>query len=284
MLSEQRDKFFRELNDMLDMVLEIKDDGQIVYVSSSSLNLIGYSPEDLIGTSIFDFVHTDDLPFVKQQYQKVAGLKGGIRFNYRCRHKHGFYIWVNTLVNAFKEDVNQFQVYIFEGRKLSDSDKMDEEMQYLSLHDPMTGLYNRLYFEEAMTRFGSGRFDPIGIIVADIDGLKITNDTIGYDAGDRIIKKVSKLLLANFRSSDIVARIDGDEFVVIMPDCSESAWEEIVNRISRTQDSPQQTEDGVPIKITVGYALRTHIKKPLTEVLREADAMMYKRKAEKRIN
>lgn len=282
LLSEKRDKLFEELNAMLDMVIEVNDDGIIKFISTSSLNLIGYTPKEVMETSIFDLVHKEDLPFVKRQFDKAVFGDMPIRFNYRCRQKSGTYIWVETLFNPIRDDSKRLNIYIFGSRNISARKKAEEELQYLSLHDPMTGLYNRVYFEEEMKRFDSGRFDPIGIIVADIDGLKETNDTFGHDVGDRLIKNVAGFLLSNFRSTDIVARIGGDEFVVFMPKCSEEAWEEIVQRISQTQDHPHLTEDGVPIKISVGYALRADANKPLSELLREADAMMYRQKAEKK--
>lgn len=282
LLSEKRDNLYRELNDMLDMVIEINDDGMIQFISTSSLNLIGYSPKEIIKTSIFDLIHKEDLPFVKQQFDKVIHSDISMRFNYRCRHKNGSFIWVETLVNPVKDDPHRLNVYIFGSRNISARKKAEEELHYLSLHDPMTGLYNRMYFEEELKRFNSGRFDPIGIIVADIDGLKATNDNFGHDVGDRLIKNVSRLLLSQFRSSDIIARIGGDEFVVFMPNCSESAWEEIINRVIQSQNPPVLTEDGIPMSISIGYALRTDALKPLPELLREADAMMYKQKAEKR--
>lgn len=282
LLSEKQVKLHEELDAMLDMVIEVNDDGKIKFISTSSLNLIGFTPKEVLETSIFDLVHKEDLPFTKRQFEKAVYGDLPIRFNYRCRQKNGSYIWVEALFNPIRDDSKSLNIYIFGSRNISARKKAEEELQYLSLHDPLTGLYNRVYFEEEMKRFDSGRFDPIGIIMADIDGLKDTNDTYGHEMGDKLIKNVAGFLLSNFRSTDIVARIGGDEFVVFMPKCSEAAWDDIVHRISQTHKQPQQTEDGIPIKISMGYALRTDANKPLPELLREADAMMCRQKDEKK--
>lgn len=285
-LSEKRDVLYQELqkinNAMLDMITEVASDGKINYISQSSINLLGYSPEEMAGTSIFDLVHPEDLALVRHNFDEAIRSGVSMRLDYRCCHKNGSYTWVESLANPITDDSHRLSVYIFGSRDISARKKVEEELQFLSMHDPMTGLYNRLYFEEEMKRYNSGRFDPVGIVIADIDGLKLTNDTFGHDTGDRLIITAGNFLLSQFRTSDIVARIGGDEFAVFLPNCAQSSWEEIVNRIANSNDHPLLTQDGIPLMISVGYALRTDNQQSLEGLFQEADVMMYRQKAANR--
>lgn len=244
---------------MLDMITEVTGDGKITYISPSSIKLLGYSPEEMLGTSIFDLVHQEDLTVVKRKFYEAIHSGISMCLDYRCRHKDGSYTWVESLANPIMDESQRFSGYIF-----------------------VTGLYNRMHFEEEMKRLNSGKFDPLAIVVADIDGLKITNDTFGHDAGDRLIITAGNFLLSKFRNSDIVSRIGGDEFAVFLPSCFQSVWEEIVKRISNNDDPPILTEDGIPLMISIGYALRTDNQQSMEGLFREADAMMYRQKGANR--
>lgn len=104
-------------------------------------------------------------------------------------------------------------------------------LRYLGTHDVMTGLYNRAYFQEELKRLGGGRYYPISILIADLDGLKKTNDTFGHEAGDGLIRRASEVLRAGFRQEDVVARIGGDEFAVIMLQTDAEAAADAILRI-----------------------------------------------------
>ncbi len=104
----------------------------------------------------------------------------------------------------------------------------EEKMTYLSLHDPLTDLYNRAYFEEEMHRLETGRSELLGLIVCDVDGLKLINDTMGHDKGDEFLIAAADVLKKCFRSSDVVSRVGGDEFAVIS---TSSEIEQQVDRV-----------------------------------------------------
>ena len=93
---------------------------------------------------------------------------------------------------------------------------MEDQLTHLSLHDALTNCYNRTFFEEEMHRFAKQRDPQISLLMCDVDGLKIVNDSFGHVAGDEILKTVADILRASFRPSDIIARIGGDEFVVLL--------------------------------------------------------------------
>jgi diguanylate cyclase (GGDEF)-like protein len=109
--------------------------------------------------------------------------------------------------------------------------KAEEYLRYLGSHDVMTGLYNRTYFEETLQEMEKDRKDPVTMIVADLNGLKAVNDKLGHPAGDNLIRRASEVLKASFEENSIVARIGGDEFIVILTGVDDQITDGMLERI-----------------------------------------------------
>ncbi len=174
---------------------------------------------------------------------------------------------------------NLVQVLI---RDISDRKEMEEWLRYLNLHDKPTGLYNRNYFEEEMDRMQSGRFDPVGIVVCDVDGLKLVNDHLGHQAGDELLAAVADILNRSFRTSDVIARIGGDEFAVLLPKCTADVVEIACQRIRDNARSSRQLTPPIPISLSIGWAVKQHSNQNMEEVFKEADNNMYREKPHNR--
>ncbi|MBI3738612.1 MAG: sensor domain-containing diguanylate cyclase, partial [Chloroflexi bacterium] len=110
--------------------------------------------------------------------------------------------------------------------------KAEDYLRYLGTHDVMTGVYNRAYFEEKLGELEKDRHEPISIIIADLNGLKTVNDTLGHQAGDSLIRRMAEVLKASLDENDFAARIGGDEFALIMPDRDEEGAKESLERIA----------------------------------------------------
>jgi diguanylate cyclase (GGDEF)-like protein len=159
-----------------------------------------------------------------------------------------------------------------------DRKRTEQELKYSSLHDPLTGLYNRGYFEEEVKRLNSGRQSPVGVIMVDMDNLKVTNDTYGHDAGDALIKAFARELMNSFRSNDVVARLGGDEFGVLLPVSPLIVVEKAVERLQVKVDESNKSNPKFPIKYSLGY----HTNEDgcsFGEALKIADQRMYVHKS-----
>jgi len=155
------------------------------------------------------------------------------------------------------------------------------ELEYLSLHDQLTGLYNRYYFENELERLSQSRDYPIAIISADLDGLKLINDILGHVEGDRYLRNGAELLRGALRASDILARVGGDEFAIILPRTEKESAKELVARLRAAIDNFNRDNEGMPISVSIGLAVATGSNRTLEEVFKEADNAMYKDKLQR---
>lgn len=150
-----------------------------------------------------------------------------------------------------------------------------EKLQHLSTHDSLTGLYNRVYFDQYLDRHSQTNSLPCSILVVDINGLKLVNDTLGHAAGDVLIRDTGKVLAQVVRSGDIVARIGGDEFVVVMEAADEEAAAKISERIQAAVKAYNQAHPDHPL---ISLATGCATLKPgetLVTTLKRADEAMY---------
>jgi diguanylate cyclase (GGDEF)-like protein len=159
---------------------------------------------------------------------------------------------------------------------ISERKQAEETIRYYCFHDQLTGLYNRRFLEEEMVRLDSERHFPISVIMADLNGLKLVNDTYGHSAGDEMLQKAADILRYTCRTVDIIARLGGDEFVIFLPDTSRSAAQLIVERINQKCKTTYVKE--MPVSLAQGVAVKDSINKTMVEALCEAECNMYRNK------
>ncbi|RYD05705.1 hypothetical protein N752_07350 [Desulforamulus aquiferis] len=170
------------------------------------------------------------------------------------------------------------EILIATGIDITESNQRQERLLFLSMHDPVTSLHNRAYFEEEMRRLENSRHYPVGMIIGDIDGLKLINDTMGHDYGDVALIAMAGILKNCFRKEDVVARIGGDEYAILFPRTSEKLLEEACKRIQESINLYNSRNQGWPLSISLGYALKESNQKSMKELYKEADKSMYKQK------
>jgi len=160
----------------------------------------------------------------------------------------------------------------------------DLKIKNLTFRDSLTGLYNRRYFANEMERLNYSRKIPISIIIADIDDLKSINDNHGHRAGDKYIKKTAQLLNLVTRDEDVVARVGGDEFAIILPLTDAGAAEVLIKRIRKVTAESGNQNLGIPeIRISLGHAVKTNMHQNLEDIYELADKEMYENKVNKKM-
>ena len=156
-----------------------------------------------------------------------------------------------------------------------------KSLSYLSTHDALTRLYNRLFFETEFKRLEKSRLFPISIIMADIDRLKDVNDTFGHPTGDQVLINVASLFSEVFRQEDIVSRFGGDEFVILLPSTNAQIAKKIIKRIKKQISSYNRKHVDLPINISMGVSTANQ-GESLKGHLKNADKLMYQEKQKKK--
>jgi diguanylate cyclase (GGDEF)-like protein/PAS domain S-box-containing protein len=161
-------------------------------------------------------------------------------------------------------------------RDFSDKKEKIDRIEYLSLHDHLTGLYNRRYMEDSIERLDTKRNLPFTIMVLDVNGLKLTNDAFGHKMGDKLLMSVADMLKTVCRKDDIVGRMGGDEFMILLPKTSSNQAEKIKDRILKAASNIKL--GSVIISLAVGYATKINEEKDIKVIVTTADNNMYKDK------
>ncbi|MGM0380101.1 MAG: PAS domain-containing protein, partial [Bacillota bacterium] len=170
------------------------------------------------------------------------------------------------LLKIFKDVITSaFSKYIY-----------DKKINKLTYNDSLTGLFNRRFFEKELTRLDTKRQIPISVIVADINGLKIINDSLGHEKGDKLLIKSANILKSLLRKEDILARQGGDEFAILLPQTKSREAEDIISRIKSV--SKKTKGDELTVSIALGTATKTKINQDIYEILKKADNNMYQNK------
>jgi diguanylate cyclase (GGDEF)-like protein/putative nucleotidyltransferase with HDIG domain len=182
-------------------------------------------------------------------------------------------LWSSAVI---KDSAGKNIATIVQGTDITERKEADEKNLYLSYHDHLTDLYNRRYFEYRLSQLNEDKYLPLTIVMGDVNGLKLINDSFGHEAGDEILRKAAYVIKKGCRENDVVARIGGDEFGIILTKTDEESAEKIIRRF---KDEAQAVDfDNTLLSISFGYSTLHQKNKRIEEVMMEAENYMYRRK------
>ncbi len=170
-------------------------------------------------------------------------------------------------------------------RDISSRKSKENDYYFKSFHDVLTGLYNRAYFDEELKRLELNRNAiPTSVLIVDVNSLKLTNDAFGHAFGDQLLKKVSEILSANCRKSDVIARTGGDEFAILLPGSTLSRAEKLASNIITACNESVYDDIFSRPSVSIGCAAKTSQEESLIDAVHKADELMYKMKLQNRGN
>ena len=194
----------------------------------------------------------------------------------------GVFLAISNDKNAFnQQDLELAEILISHTKAALETLYYQEELEYKSFHDSLTNLYNRRFFEEEMDRLDTKRNLPISIIVADLNGLKLINDSYGHDKGDEALIRTAEILEEVLRKEDIIARHGGDEFAILLPETDIKSVRNIIQRIKNKAKQLNNKEE-IPISFALGSATKVDPDQDLKEIFKKADNNMYQNKLSER--
>jgi diguanylate cyclase (GGDEF)-like protein/PAS domain S-box-containing protein len=255
--------------------------GAIEYVNTTFTKVTGYSAEEVIGRNPCLLKSGLNPP---ELYQGLwNSIKGGEEWECElanCR-KDGQVYWELAKFCPLRNSAGVTIKYLKVSQDITERKHYEESLRYLSTHDSLTNLYNRAYFEAEMSRLAASRDFPVSIVIADVDGLKMVNDNYGHDEGDRLIRTAAELLLTAFRAGDVVSRIGGDEFAVLLPHTDHETAQAAVQRIIHEECRPRKEKDGYSRGLSLGVATAYEASE-IYAALKLADRRMYQDKYDKK--
>jgi diguanylate cyclase (GGDEF)-like protein/PAS domain S-box-containing protein len=270
-----------------DVVLLIDADGAIQYASPSSVGLLGFTPAELNGRSVRDLVHPDDSELLSAV--STAQLQPGAPLTSECRLERadGTYVWVANSISAVLDpDTGCAVEYRASLRDISELKRLESALEEQALRDPLTGLGNRILLQSRLRLATSSESSPPGevsVLLIDLDGFKLINDTHGHAVGDDVLRIVAARLEGITRTHDTLARTGGDEFVVICPRTTAEEAVRIGERIVHAVREPL-TINGMIVRLGASVGVAHHVGCTADPgwLLIEADHAMYAAKREGR--
>lgn len=190
--------------------------------------------------------------------------------------KHGKEKCIEDSAAPIFNKKNELTGVVLVFRDTTEAKHKQKEIEYLSLHDYLTGLYNRRFFAKKLVELDNDSYYPMGLMMIDVNGLKILNDAYGHETGDKALTLVANTLSDLFENTGIVSRVGGDEFTIIIPNTKETQMEKYQSKIKQLFN--QKAIRSIPLSVAVGYTLKKSNKSSISDTLRDAEDRMYKLK------
>jgi diguanylate cyclase (GGDEF)-like protein/PAS domain S-box-containing protein len=256
-------------------------DGLVTDANTPAQVMVGYGLAEMLGRKTLDFIAPDQVPKV----MAVMAARAEIAYESAIIHRDGTRIPVEFIVRTIERGGEQLRMTVV--RDLRSVEAARAHIYHLAHHDPLTGLLNRAAFTERLQALMSSdrAGDAAGaLLFIDLDHFKRVNDSLGHVAGDQLLQTLAQRLLSLLRSSDLVARFGGDEFVVLLPGAlSRDDVDDVACKLLAALGAPVVLE-GRPISVTpsLGIALYPQHAQSATDLVKHADAALYEAKRQGR--
>ncbi|MDD3776906.1 MAG: diguanylate cyclase [Actinomycetota bacterium] len=281
-LEANEEKLELILNSTAEAIYGIDMKGNCTFCNASGIKILGYkNQEELIGKNMHYQIHRyrrDGSAMPISECKIVEAIKAG-----KGTHVDDEVFWK---ADGTSFDVEYYSYPQYKERKIvgavitfwdiTESKKIQEHIKYISQHDSLTGLYNRAFFEQQLKENDHEGNLPLTIIFGDINGLKLTNDIFGHEAGDKLLKKSTEILKNACRDQDIVARMGGDEFAILLTNTDGKEAEKIISRI-KNEFNKERTY-AVRGSISIGYETKTGAHQDIDSIVKDAEVKMYNQK------
>jgi len=252
--------------------------GKIISLNAASLFLFHAKDKADLQPNLGSIVSDESR---KEQINTICSLLDGkttLEKEMVYKNLEGKKLYVIAKLTVLPGSEESWDRILFSNVDITERKLAEERLTYISLHDIMTGVYNRAFFEEEMARMGKSRLRPISILIGDMDNLKKINDLHGHQAGDLALQQIANIFKKCFRSEDVIARIGGDEFSILLPNVDANLAKQIKQRVlDQVVIHNQSNTEGFQLSISMGCGTANK-GDLLADVFQLADERMYQEK------
>jgi diguanylate cyclase (GGDEF)-like protein/PAS domain S-box-containing protein len=257
-----------------DMVAVLDAEGRVAYSSPSAASVLHFPAGSLQGSSVFELIHPEDRPRMREAFATLLTQRDGVlRLQTRVLNSTGTATWFEfTASNQMQNPA--LTGIVINARDVSENRAFQERLHHEATHDTLTGLPNRRRMQDALDT--SLRRESVAVLFVDLDGFKPVNDAYGHEAGDELLRQVADRLSACVRGDDVLARVGGDEFVVLMPGVTAPADADTMSE--RVRAAIEQPFLVLGTEVTIGASVGVHLAASSDDpdqALRAADHAMY---------
>ncbi len=276
---EQSEERFRTIFEKSQIGIGIYDSvtGIALHVNDRLVEILGRPRHELLSCDWKEYSHEEDIP---ENLEKTKLLREGIidRFSIDKRYVRpdGSIAWINLIVTPYTAEENKTQCHLCMIYDITAQKKAEEANRYLNYHDQLTGLYNRRFYDEELVRLDQAYNLPITLVMADVNGLKLTNDAFGHLEGDQMLQRISAIMQSQCRAEDVIARIGGDEFILLLPQTTYQEAEQVMNRIQNALK--QDKTNHFICSVSFGQATKEKEGESIKEIYMIAEDRMYREK------
>lgn len=277
-LYAEKEKLRVTLYSIGDAVIATDLKGKIEFLNPVASQLTGWPLNDALGKSLREVcdIFYEDTKEVKLNPLEKA-LRGyqlpELEKNLILRSRDGKNRSIKHSSGPIKAQDGSVQGAILVFRDVTVEREKEERIKFLSYRDPLTGLYNRAFIEEQLTKLDVEQYYPLSILMGDLDGLKLINDAFGQQVGDQALIKTANLLHGFCPKHAVISRWGGDEFLVLLPNTSEAQVRVLCDRFKDLLATTQVAD--TQLRLSLGYATKDSTELSLNEVLQEAENNMY---------
>lgn len=251
----------------------IGDNYKILYLNENVKNVIGFKAERFIGNQDFHLscIHPEDREILKAKIKKMREIDYSID-EYRFRDKNGNYRRLYDQQKVSRRENGVITVVGSWWDITEERQEQNKEINALLFKDNLSGLHNRKFFKKTMADFDLKDNLPSSIIIADINGLKIVNDSYGFEKGDQLLKETAAILANFIRDKDVLARWGGDEFIILVPGSTKEQALNIIKSLKARFAASKKVN--IPISISFGVATAEKESADFSDLIHAAEKMM----------
>jgi len=261
-----------------DGVIALGRTGHIDVINSVAQNLTGWEHAEAVGKFYREILKFGEEDIVDLSIESRKSVEAGTSEVLVSRR--GESIPIEAIASPIFDSSRNVDGVVIVFRDCTEKRNKQEQILHFSYSDPMTGLKNRRALEEEVHRLNHAHYCPLVLVIADVNNLKLTNDAFGHDAGDTLLRTVADILRKECRETDIVARIGGDEFVILLPNTDAEHANVIIDRMN-VSIAAARVKD-MPVSVSFGKSVKLVRSNTMDELFREAEHEMYRKKVAER--